>query len=493
MQVKGKLSCHVCGHISATEVMTDKCCICGSPLGQIPPIVQRPIDYETLLMNPWQCSICGNLYAGIVPPRICPNCADGPSLLRENSSPKVTGRSAGEHILIIGSGIAGVTAAAQARITSDTCRITLIEREHILPYYRINLTRYIAGDVIRDKLNIHPESWYAERDIQLVIGDVQFIHRLAKQVLLNSSQLVHYDKLIIANGSHAFVPAFPGGSKQGVFVFRTMDDAEKIIARSEKGKSCICIGGGILGIETASALCKGGVEVTIVGGSGHLLSRQLPERAGQLLKEHLEKQGVKVKCGVRVTEILGDRSVSGIRLSSGEEVMADYIIISAGIRPTTYLARECGLSVNCGIVVNNSMQTSDANIYAAGDVAEHEGRIYGLWRTSLSQGKVAGICAAGGCASFMEVTTSNVVKVIDVGIFSIGEVSAVGVGYQAFECGDHDRYIYLLSHDNYLVGAALYGDVKLAGTLRKAVDQHLALTDLILINLAFSEVLKHPL
>ena len=189
---------------------------------------------------------------------------------------------------------------------------------------------------------------------------------------------MNYDALVIATGASPFIPPIPGVEKAGVTGLRTLAQAKDILAGMKAGTKCACIGGGLLGIELAVGLAKRGGHVTILEGFSWLLPRQLAPRASAILKSRIESLGLKVMCGVKVASIMGNERVTGVSLESGETLEAGMVLISAGVRPNMGLATGCGLETRKGVKVDDDMATSDPAIFAAGDVTEHAGIIYGL-------------------------------------------------------------------------------------------------------------------
>lgn len=375
----------------------------------------------------------------------------------------------GKQIIIVGGGIAGVTAADAARKTSSTAKILLIHDEPGLPYNRLNLTLMIAGEVSPDELEYRSPAWYEENRIEHTHDSVTGIDRASKTIALKEGGKMNYDALILATGANPFVPPIPGVEKAGVTTLRTLAHAKDILAGIREGTRCVCIGGGLLGIELAAGLAKRGARVTILEGFGWLLPRQLAPRASEILKSRIEAIGLEVLCGVKVVGILGDENVTGVALESGDMLESGLVLISAGVRPDMKLAASCGLETGKGVKVDDRMATSDPAIFAAGDVTEHNGIVYGLWPSAMSQGKVAGTNAAGGAATFEGIVPSAFLKVIGVDVFSIGDF--MGEGARVVEKQDGDNYARLVLRDGILVGANLVGDTTAALPIKSAVSK----------------------
>lgn len=258
--------------------------------------VKTPIEpfKAATVAKKWRCSVCGYIHDGSDPPDSCPVC----SVPKEHFAPEETVQVGSDAvskqtIVIIGAGVAGMTAAETAA-TAPGNRIVLISKEPGLPYFRLNLTRYLAGDVTAESLLMKAKSWFDDQGIELVEGDVTAIDTNAKTLHLRDGGAFTYDKLIITAGAHPFMPPIAGIDKAGIMPLRTKIDADRIIARAQNKARCVCIGGGLLGLETAGALLRRGCSVTVIEGFGWLLPRQLPQAAGTLLGRMLLDKGIRI-------------------------------------------------------------------------------------------------------------------------------------------------------------------------------------------------------
>ncbi|MDK2847128.1 MAG: hypothetical protein PWP34_481 [Desulfuromonadales bacterium] len=384
-------------------------------------------------------------------------------------------------IVIVGAGISGVSAAESARKTDQKARITIVSREPELPYYRISLTRFLAGELSEEQLPLHPQQWYDERRLQLLRGvEVTAIDVANKILSLGNQDTLPYDRLVLSMGAHAFIPPLQGGGKKNIEVLRTRKDAEAILEKAYTNRHCLIIGGGVLGLETAAALVRRGMDVTVVEAFAWLLPRQLNRPAGERLSGYVESLGIRLICGARIEMFAGEEAVTAVVLESGETLSADMVIVTAGIRCNSSLARQADLKVNKGIVVDSRMGTCDADIYAAGDVAEHRGIVYGAWMPALQQGRVAGINAAGGTADFPGVAPSYIIKVLDIDLFSIGEIHPADGSCQVFEEHDEDRYACFVFQNFHLVGAILMGDTSLSPRIRALIENRVRCREILI-------------
>jgi len=263
----------------------------------------------------------------------------------------------------------------------------------------------------------------------------------------------------------------PGVDARNVLGLRTLDDAQAVLSLAKPGARCVCIGGGILGLETAGALARRGVEVTVIENQGWLLSRQLNEKAARILEKHVMGLGITLCFQAGVAEIAGDTLACRLRLQDGSSLPADFVVLATGIRPDTELARSCGLAVNRGVLVNDHLETSSPSVLAAGDGAEHRGTVYGLWVASQVEGNIAGLNAVGHDVTFEGIPRSNFLKVLGVDLFSVGVVELDDAGDRVIDQETDGAYLRFVCRDNRLVGAILLGDIRAATSVKSAVER----------------------
>jgi nitrite reductase (NADH) large subunit len=471
--------CEVCGYVHKGEQPPEFCPVCGADRDRFSALVIRTERSAAVAAGAWRCSICDHLHSGSAPPLHCPVCSAPANLFApEHTAEGSAGKTDVGRVLILGAGVAGMTAAEEARRAAPGVTIGLISREPGLPYYRLNLTRFLAGEVREAELAMQQRCWYEQQRIELLQGEVLALVPEARQVQLRDGRVLGYDRLVLASGAHPFVPPIPGATREGVSVLRTLTDARAIRQRLQPGQRVVCIGGGLLGLETAGALSRQGARVTLLEGQEWLLPRQLPRGGGELLQRHVESCGIAVRCGVQVRELVGDEQVQGVRLADDSEIPAELVIISAGVRPNSYLARQSQLKVKTGVIVDDRMFTSDPAILAAGDIAEHRGLLYGIWPAGYAQGVVAGINAVGGHAEFTGLAPSTRLKVLEVELFSVGQLSLPDASYELIEEESKGVYRALVCRDSHILGAALVGDTSLAQLLTDAIKDEVPLPEL---------------
>lgn len=451
----------------------------------------------------YRCTVCGYVHEGDAPPDQCPVCGVGaeffeaevavqpsPTALTASATSvenEPTGSASPVYRLIVGGGGAAFAAVESLRAADPTAPIALIHREPELPYDRMSLTRYLAGEVNRDRLPLANRAWFDSRHVTLIQGEVRSIDRDGHRVVLGDGREVRWDRLLLATGAHAFMPSWPGVHREGVQGVRTLDQADAILGAIASHRRVVCIGGGLLGLEAAGALARRGAQVTLLEEGQSLLPRQLARSAGEHLAGHLDRAGVALRTGVKVTEILGDESVRGVQLSDGTALPADWVLVTAGVRPNIDLPRSAGLLCGRGAVVDDTLRTSDPDIFAAGDLAEHRGRCPGLWSVAIEQGRIAGLGLAGRHATYTPKSLATLLKVLDLPVMSLGQFEALDDRDQVKEQEQGARFLRVILREDRIVGANLVGgqrqgdrilaEPNLTGALRRAVEENLPLGD----------------
>ncbi len=464
--------CLVCGYIHTGDEPPESCPACGVPSSEFEIVQTQPTkpNQET---TTWICKVCGYIHEGPEPPESCPVCGvDGDMFEASGQQNPQEANSGSERFVIIGGGIAGVACAEEIRKNSVSADITLICAEALLPYYRLSLSRYLAGEIKRESLIIHPESFYEQKKIKLITGmEVTEILKADKQVVFSDGSKIGYDKLIIASGAYPFVPPIAGKDLANVITVRNLEDADYILDAIQNMEEVVCIGGGLLGLEIAGAIAKSGVRVTVLEGLEWLMPRQLNKKGAEVLKEYLKKIGIEVRENVKIQEIIGEDACTGVKLSTGELFPARLVIITAGIRPNIQLVKKAGLEVNSGLVVNNSMKTSGEDIFAAGDITEHQGTLYGLWNAAQVQGKIAAQNALGKEAQFEGIPKSAALKVLGLDLFSIGEYMPKDDKYIQYEKEAPGTYTLFVFREGKMVGSIVIGNKALAAKAKQAVEK----------------------
>jgi len=365
-------------------------------------------------------------------------------------------------LVVVGNGMAGVGCVEQVLKHAAKFEITIFGEETHVNYNRILLSSVLAGEKAADDIVLNSLDWYQQNQIQLRLGvRITHVDVNAKTVTGDDGSVTWFDKLLLATGSNPLIPPMEGVKKEGVYVFRNLDDTRALLDRATKGVKAVVIGGGLLGLEAARGLQVQGCEVTVVHLMDTLMERQVDLTGGGYLKTKMECLGIKVLLERSTTAILGNGRVEGIAFKDGSRIEAEIVVIAAGIRPNVELGRKAGLQVNRGIVVNDFMETSDPDIFAVGECIEHKGICYGLVAPLLEQGKVLAATITGNKGPRYEGSvTAAKLKIMGVDVFSAGDFSEKAPGTDVVRYEDAALGVYkkLTLRDGKLAGAILVGD-----------------------------------
>lgn len=408
----------------------------------------------------WVCVVCGDVFEGERPPEICPTCGASHEQFEEYIAEEIDFVSEEAlNILIVGNGLAGLSAAKEARIRNKNASIKMITKEDHITYNRPMLIDYILEDYDADHFIIEQSMWYEEENIDVLYDTSVIGIDKEKKVVKTTQGELSYDKLILANGSHCFVPPITDVQSEGVYVLRDIKDAHTIMAALKEVEDIVVIGGGLLGLEAADIFNKLNKKVTVFEASKALVPMQLDETTGCHLKSIIEDQGVKVITDACISHIVATDKVEGVALQNGDFYEAQLVLISTGIRSNISLAKDI-LETNRGIVINEKMETSEVDIYAVGDVAEYDGRVAGLYQTAIEQGKVAGSNAVGDERIFSYTLAAAQFSNFDIEFFSVGETvekdNMTSVIVNDLENGKYSRLFF---KEDVLVGGMLFGDM----------------------------------
>jgi len=384
------------------------------------------------------------------------------------------------NVVIVGNGVAGVTAARTIKDRNPEAQVSIYTDENHQYYPRPRLYEVLSGEAEPREVHLFSEEWYKKKGINVQLNTkAKSIDTDKKELLLENSSKVNYDRLLLANGGYSFVPPIKGAEKAGVFTLRTIKDVLNIKEFTKKTKKVIVIGGGLLGLEVAYSLKKLGQQVDVVELFPRLLPRQLDPDGATILKHRIESHGINIVLGTKTAEILGEKTVSGILLDSGKELSGDLVLFSAGIRANTGLALEAGIKVNRGVVVDGHMRTSAEDVYAAGDVAEFKGTVYGIIPAAVEQATVAAANMLGDEQNVYAGTIpSNTLKIVDVDLTSMGIVNPEEPKYEEIKKTDTQKGIYkkLVLDKGKIVGAILLGDKKGVTSIKNLMTQETDIT-----------------
>ena len=421
-----------------------------------------------------KCLVCGEIFDSSM--EICPVCGVGKENFVPVDAEESSFRKDTDHFyVILGNGAAGLSAAKAIRERDKTGSVIMISNEAYPTYNRPMLTKSMVAELDAKEILVEPEAWYQENNIHLLLEkEVTGIHTDKKEITLSDGTALKYTKLIYALGSECFVPPIPGTDKPEVVAIRRMSDIEKIEAMLYRVQNVVVIGGGVLGLEAAWELKKSRKQVVVLEAAPQIMGRQLDEGASQMLTDISRSNGIDIHAGVQIASIEGESSVTGVKLADGREFPAELVIVSAGVRANVGAAKNAGLDINRGIVVNADMSTSDENIFACGDCAEYEGINYAIWPQALEQGKVAGANAAGDALTYTTVSAGLSFHGMNTGLYAIGDNGKnPNLIYRTVEFKDmgrkqYEKYYFL---NNRLCGAILIGDTSKMAFVTEAVEQ----------------------
>ncbi len=424
-----------------------------------------------------KCLVCGEIFDASL--GTCPVCGVGldqcvPVEEEEISYQKDTDL----RYVILGGGVAGVSAAEAIRKRDQTGEILILSAEDYLPIHRPMLTKNLGiADAPDEELYIHPAGWYEEQGISLRLGETVDALDAGRKIVhaAKSGDEIPYDRLIFATGAECFIPPFEGWQKEGVVTIRHLWDSRKIQDWMKTAKNAVVIGGGVLGLEAASELLKNGIHVTVLEAAPQIIGRQADADSAAVLRRKMAALGVECLEGVQIEGITGEERATGVKLKTGEAYPADFVIVSCGNRANVKAAQDAGIQVERAIVVNAFMETSLPSIYACGDCAQYDGVNFQLWAEASEQGRIAGANAAGERLAYESQLLGLNLDGFGTTLFAIGDPGKLsGVPYRLVKTVDdvdnsQEQYWFMGSA---LQGAVLIGRPDKTADVTKAVMEH---------------------
>lgn len=387
--------------------------------------------------------------------------------------------------VIIGNGIAGVSAAEAIRELDTSSSITMIGDETFPPYSRPMIGYVLEGSQPHKKLPIRSSDIYEELKIEPLLGQRATALDVENcQVILADNSKIHYDRLLIAAGADPRPVRAAGLELQNIFYMRTQAHATAQVEALPGAQKAVVLGGGLVGFKAAYGLLRRGLQVTMLITSGYPLSMQVDPIAGRMIMAEMVRHGLTVEVGVSATAFVGDTTVEAVETDDGRTLPCDLVIIGKGVLPCRdFLPRE-RIKVDLGVLVNEHLQTSIKGIYAAGDVAElydlaRDCRwVNALWPEAVGQGRVAGYNMAGRKVVYPGSLSRNVMRVFELDVLTVGDVNPGDpAGYETVSCGGEDQGFYrrLVCKGNRLVGAVLINDIAQGGVLRALIENRVSL------------------
>ena len=377
-----------------------------------------------------------------------------------------------KNYVIVGSGVAAVHGAKEIRDFDKDANILIFGEESLLPYNRMKLSKELYSDLYAVKNLIKKDKFYEKNELTYyqdakVIG----IDVVNKEITTSTQETVKYEKLLLSMGAVNRVLPIDGIDKEGVFTIRHIKTTDIFKEYVEDKEHIVLIGGGVQNLEIAWSLLQQGKKVTILEAAPMLMGRQLDKESSQIVKEKLEENGATIHIGATVHEIVGNTSVEGVRINNNEVISCDAVVYSVGIVPNIDLVKDTGIEVNRGIIVNDRMETSVEDIYAAGDVVEYDGKVAGLWGSALEQGKVAGNnMASSEIVIYREPVPVTILQACGLALFSLGCVDE-SICETITEQDDQGRYVRLFIKDNKIVGTISFEGVAAMLPYKTAIEK----------------------
>ncbi|MBB6218606.1 nitrite reductase (NADH) large subunit [Anaerosolibacter carboniphilus] len=397
-----------------------------------------------------------------------------------------------DKIIIIGNGIAAITAIKSIREIDQEIEIHLFGEEPFYPYNRVRLSKGLLGSLEEEKILIQKKEWYEVNNVKLYTDiKVVSIDVNNKSIRTSKGDRFDYSKLLIATGAHNFKPPIPGIDKSGVYTLRTLKDAWNIKEKVKDKQEILNIGGGIQGLETAWILSQMGKKVSLIELLPRLMPRQLDEQASRILEKAVRSHGIEVMLDTQVNEILGEDKVEGIRTAQGQVIGGDMITYSIGIRPNIDFLKDTPIRFNKGVIVDKKMGTSIEGIYAAGDVAEYENEIYGLWNIAIGHGKVAGYNMVGKDEIYEHIVPVTTLSAFGLSLFSMGVIEnskATDVVLEDRSAENVYNKVYI--HKNKIIGAIVIGDIRHSPALKTAIENEIDLNGIHFNTVSFHELIE---
>jgi nitrite reductase (NADH) large subunit len=367
-----------------------------------------------------------------------------------------------EPLVVVGNGMAAARLVEElAKAALGRHAIAVVGDEPRLAYNRVLLSSVLAGETASHDIELKPAKWWRDRGVTLKYGCVATEIDVGRRELkIANEESIVFSRLVLATGSTPLRLNVPGADLAGVHTFRDSRDVDLLLTLAAQRKRVVVVGGGLLGLEAAYGLAKAGAPVTLVHLMDRLMERQLDAPAAELLKSLVERKGIKILLNANTAQLHGETRVEGVELVDGRRIDADAVIFAAGIRPNVTLAKDAGIAINRGIVVDDHLQTGASDIFALGECAEHRGICYGLVEPAYEQARVLARHLAGEAASYGGSVVATNLKVSGVSVFSAGDFMGAD-GTETIVLNDvrHGTYKKLVISDGGLTGAVLVGDV----------------------------------
>ncbi|MFW9903543.1 MAG: NAD(P)/FAD-dependent oxidoreductase [Candidatus Thorarchaeota archaeon] len=382
--------------------------------------------------------------------------------------------------MVIGNGVAGISAIqVLSKEKAPNSSIIQFTDEPFPGYYnRPKIPAFIGNNkmTIEDTIAYNID-WYRKLNVDLHIQEkVEKINFVGKEIITQETAY-SFDRLLIATGADCWCPPIEGRHLDHFYAIRNLNDAIKIRERIKESKKAVIIGGGVLGLEIATAVVEQGLETSVIEFFPHLLPKQLDEEGAKILKKILENRDINIHVNKEVQRIVGEKEVEQVITKDGLEISTDLVLVCTGIKPKTELGKDF-LEINRGIIVNDYLETSQENIFAAGDCAEHNGVVYGLIPPSIQQAKIAAHNMINMETEYKGSKISSTLKVANLFLSSFGySGNEFELGYNVKKYLDEEEYVKLFIHNDRIKAAIILGVRKAIPIIRNIFTEEKSVSD----------------
>lgn len=397
-----------------------------------------------------------------------------------------------EKLVIIGNGIAAITAIKTIREFDHESEITLIGEERFYPYNRVRLSKGLLSTLEEDKILLQKKEWYDNNNINLYLDTQVLSIDIDKQLIeLSDEHFIPYTKLLIATGSHNIKPDVLGIEKTGVYTLKTLQDAWDVMDKVKDCSSSLIVGGGIQGLETGWILSQMGKEVTILHHSERLMRKLLDEKSSEILERAIKSHGIKILFNTVIKEVMGENKVEGFKTTDHETYPCDAIMYSIGTKPNTDFLKDTSIDIDEGIIVNNKMETNIIDIFAAGDVVQYNDMIPGLWNIAIGQGKIAGYNMIGKDIIYVTIIPVTTLNAFGLSLFSMGIVKEDYATHIILDDRSSDNiYNKVFINNDKVIGAIAVGSIKSSPALKSVIENNINIQDIDYINISFDDFIQ---
>lgn len=377
------------------------------------------------------------------------------------------------HYVIVGNSIAGIAAIEAIRERDSDRPILIIDREMREAYSRPLISYYLEGRVDEEQMRLRPKEYYRKMNATALAGTALALKTRERLIITENNGRIPYKKLLLAVGADPVIPPIPGIDGPNIHTFTTRADADALLKSVRKRQKAVVIGSGFIGIKAAEGLKALGANVTMVELANRPLPSMLDAESGKIVAAHIRRSGVRFALSSRVVEIKRKgTTVRSVALGNGEEIPCGIVVVAVGVKPRLELCRGTRIKANVGIVVNNRMETSVEDVYAAGDVTEAAVLMGGrknipIWPIAYEQGTVAGTNMAGGDATYKGRIPMNSMEVFGLSLIAFGDTATdEGVAETiVMRSKTSSTYKKIFIQENRIRGAIFLGEIERAGIL----------------------------